>query len=491
MSVVRGLPQELVMQSVALPEGVTSQSVKVVPQNLSSITSNTTSVVAADGVGAIKEITVPSTQVIFDIPTVASKNTWIDTAKSTISFRVRYQHTAGGTAFDANALQARLRSSAWSFFNRIFHTSSTGEIVDDCPLTNLAHHQYMSFNNDAAELDSVALSYGFDYQDGSSNSINGNTGHAINSYQISPGASATFSSYYSYEFPLPSSLIGKYCKGMFPIGKVNKLQITLQTDTTAPITTRVAVATASASASLSFVMDNIALNLQYVDLGEEGGKLLGSADSAVVHGITHRVSQSTLPAGKGAVSILMGLRGSSVRSIATRVVDGSVSASGSSNGIYDSKMLHANSMNYFLGGKDRVPPNPINVIAQPASAFMRALHASEAFNDRQLKYNSTPQEYLKYCATSDTVDASGNQYDQRIITAGSGTLPTWLANWCFAMPLQKVSKSKILDGYNFNSSNQFFEANIVATNSASASLYFVCELDVIFVIQDGVIMTRI
>lgn len=491
MSVVRGLPEELRMNAVSLPEGVQSYSVKVVPQNLSSITSNTTSVVAADGANAIKEITVPSTQIIFDIPTVASKNTWIDTAKSTISFRVRYQHTAGGTTWAANDLQARLRGCAWNFFNRIFHTSSTGEIVDDVPLCHLAHQQHIGFNQDSAELDSIALAYGFDFQDGVSNSVNGNSGHAINSYQISPGNSSTFSSYYSYEFPLPSSLLGKFCKGMFPIGKVNKLTLTLQTDTTAPISVRVASVTASASCSLSFVMDNISINMQYVDLGEAGSALLGGGDSAVVHGITHRVSQSTLPAGKGAVSILMGLRGSSVRSLATRVVDGSVSASGSTNGIFDSKLLHANSINYYLGGKERIPPNPINVIAQPASAFMRALHASEAFNDRQMKFNSTPNEYLKYCATGDTVDASGNQYDQRIITAGSSTLPTYLSNWCFAMPLMRVSKSKILDGYNFNSSNQYFEANIVATNSASSAVYFIAELDVLYVIQDGVIMTRI
>lgn len=490
MSIVRGLPEELRMNAVSLPDGVNSYAVKVVPQNLTSITSNTASVAASSGAGTIVEIGVPSTQVIFDVPTVASPNTWIDTAKSCISFRVRYQITPGSTPFADAALDSQLRGCAWNFFNRIFHTSATGTIIDDVPLTNLANQNHLQWNYDAAEVDSQALAWGFDYQDASTNSLNTNTGHNIANYALGGTASTANSSYYSYSFPLPSSVIGKFCKGMFPIGKVNKLTLTLQTDTTAPITTRIVTATASATASLLFVIDNISLDLQYVDLGEAGSALLGGGSSAVVHGVTHRVSQSTLASTTGAVSVLMGLRGSSVRSLTTRCVDGGVTLAASANGIYDSKAMLANSINYYLGGKERVPPNPLNNISQPASVFMRALHASEAFAERQFKYHGTPREFLIRCASSTAPDAATYQADQRLIDAGSGTNPNYLASWCFAMPLQKVSKSKILDGYNFNGSNQFFEANLQIASYNSLALYFIAEMDIIYVIENGDIMVR-
>lgn len=486
MSIVRGLPEELRMNAVSLPESVSSYSVKVVPQNVSSISSNSASVAASAGADTIVEIGVPAQQVIFDIPTVASPNTWVDTAKSTLSMRVKYSITQGGTAFAANALDAHLRGCAWNFFNRIFHTSATGTIIDDVPLTNLANQHHLQYSYDSAEVDSTALAWGFDFQDASTNSLNTNTGHAIAGFS----STSTNDCYYSYEFPLPSSVLGKFCKGMFPIGKVSKLTLTLQTDTVAPITTRIVTATSSATATISFVIDNIALNFQYVDLGEEGSRLLGGGSSAVVHGITHRVSQSTLASTTGAVSVLMGLRGSSVRSIATRVVDGGVTMAASANGIYDSKALLANSINYYLGGKERIPPNPLNNVTQPASVFMRSLHAAESFAERQFKYNGTPREFLIRTASGTAPSAATHQADQRLIDAGSLTNPNYLASWCFAMPLQKVSKSKILDGYNFNGSNQYFEANLQIASSNSLALYFIGELDIIYVIENGDIMTR-
>jgi hypothetical protein len=489
MSIVRGLPEELRMNAVSLPDGVQSYAVKVVPQNLASITSNTQSITLT--ANSITEVGVPSTQVIFDIPTVASPNTWVDTAKSMISFRVKYNVACGGTAIAANDLDAQLRGCAWNFFNRIFHTSATGTIIDDVPLTNLANQNHLQWNYDAAEIDSTALAWGFDFQDASTNSLNTNTGHNIATFASAGTANTTLSGFYSYSFPLPSSVIGKFCKGMFPIGKVNKLTLTLQTDTTAPITIRCLNATASATASASFVMDNISLDLQYVDLGEAGSALLGGGSSAVVHGITHRVSQSTVASGTtGAISVLMGLRGSSVRSLTTRCVDGGVSMAASCNGIYDSKAMLANSINYYLGGKERVPPNPLNNISQPATVFSRALHASEAFAERQFKYHGTPREFLLRCASSTAPDASTYQADQRLIDAGSLSNPNYLASWCFAMPLQKISKSKILDGYNFNSSNQYFEANLQIGSTNALALYFIAEMDIIYVIEGGDIMVR-
>ena len=491
MSIVRGLPEELRMNSVSLPESVQSYAFKVVPQNVTSISSVGSASVTASA-GSCFEISMPSQQIIFDIPTVASPNTWIDTAKSTFSFRVKYTVASGSTRFADAALKGALRSCAWAWFNRLFHTSATGTIIDDVPLTNLANHHHLQYNYDAAEIDSAALAWGFESQDADVDSKNGNNGHAIANINTTPALSTSSDSYYSYDFPLPSSVIGKLCKGMFPIGKVNKLTCTLQTDNVAPVTIQCATATSGATATVSVTLDQFAINLQYVDLGEEGGKLLGGGNSAVVHGITHRVSQTTLASGiTGGVSVLMGLRGSSVRSLALRVQDGGSGTTAlSANGIFDSKALLANSINYYLGGKERMPPNPYNNVTQPASVFMKALHAAESFSERQLKFNGTPNEYLIRCASGTAPSAATHQADQRLVDSGSTTDATALASWCFAYPLQKVSKSKILDGYNFSSSNQYFEANLQIASTNALLLSFISEMDIIYVVEGGDIMVR-
>jgi hypothetical protein len=62
----------------------------------------------------------------------------------------------------------------------------------------------------------------------------------------------------------------------------------------------------------------------------------------------------------------------------------------------------------------------------------------------------------------------------------------------FSMPLQKVSKSKILDGLSFNQSNQFCELNLYSGPTYNQTLYFIAELDVLYIITpDGDVQTRI
>lgn len=485
MSIVKGLPQELKADLVSLPDGVSQTIMRIVPENVSSIVSASRAISNADGAGTCYEISVPSTTINFNIPT-ASPDSWIDTAKSTISFKVKYDGTPGATAFASGAVVAALRSSAMSFFNRIYHTTGSGTIADDVPLVNLAHHHNLQLNMNSADMDSLALGYGFSYEDASANSVNRNNGHTIASYGLSGTAATLASSYYSYEFPLPSSVIGKFCKGMFPIGKLNKLTLSLQTDTTAPVSIRMNTATASATGSVSFTIDDLAINLVYVNLGPEASRLLGGGDSVIVPAVTHRVSQSTLPSGQaGQFSILMGLRGSSCRDLAVRCVENGLTTATSVNGIYDSKAPIANSINFFLNGRDRVPPNPLNNTALPASVYMRALHSSESFADRQFKYAGTPSNFL-----TPVGGTAPSVRDARYVA--SSTFEDRLASWTFAYPLQKISKSRLLDGVNLNNSaSQFFEMNLQNAHTNACSLYFIAELDIIFVIQNGDIVPRV
>jgi len=490
MSVVKGLPSELKMDMVSLPDSVSQYAVKVAPQNITQIASsdftiNSTTVAAA----SIKQISMPSQQINFDVPAGMGKNVYVDTAKSTISFRVRYRRTEGATGL-ASAWDANLIHNAFNYFNRIFHVSATGNIIDDVPLVNLANTNYLQQNLSVQELDSLALPYGFNAETTVSGtaSQNRNSGHDIANWTSTQTVSTTVDKWYSYEMPLPSSVLGSFCRGMFPIGSVSKLTLSLTTDPVAPVCISFgAQATASASTVISILIQDMALNLSYVDLGEEGSRLLGGSAPKIVAGITHRVSSSLVNSGStGSISVLMGLRGSSVRDITTRCVDGAISTGGSANDKFDSKLLPATSLNYFLLGSQRVPPNPLDTIRQPASVYMRALQSSNAFNERQYKMCSTPQSFCIYSAGA-SLPADADAY-----LTSSATASKSLATWMFSMPLQKVSKSKILDGLSFNQSNQFCELNLYSGPTYNQTLYFIAELDVLYIITpDGDVQTRI
>ncbi len=490
MSVVKGLPAELKMDMVSLPDSVSQYAVKVAPQNITSVQSSDFTINSSTVAGAsVKQITMPSQQINFDIPSGMSKNVWIDTSKSTLSFRVRYRRTEGTTGL-ASAWDANLIHNAYNYFNRIFHVSATGNIIDDVPLSNLATTNYLQQNVSPQEMDALALPYGFNAETSVSgtSSSNRNSGHDIANWTSTQSVSTTVDKWYSYEIPLPSSVLGSFARGMFPIGSVSKLTLSLTTDPVAPVCLNFgAAATASASTVIGILMQDIALNFSYVDLGEEGSRLLGGSGPKICAGITHRVSSSLINAGStGAVSVLMGLRGSSVRDITTRCVDGFIGTAGSANDKFDSKLLPASSLNYFLQGSTRVPPNPLDTLRQPASVYMRALQSANAFNERQYKMGSTPQSFCIYSAGA--VPPS----DADAYLTSSATASKSLASWMFAMPLQKVSKSKILDGLNFNQSNQFFECNIYSAPTYNQTLYFIAELDILFVITpDGDIQTRI
>jgi hypothetical protein len=240
----------------------------------------------------------------------------------------------------------------------------------------------------------------------------------------------------------------------------------------------------TASPTLSVVLDNFSINLHYVYLDDKSASLLGSPKTHYLHGITNRASSATLNSGlTGQASILMGLRGQSVRGIATRFTDSALTTTGSINGIFDSKACLASQINYFLNGSQRVPQNPLSVNNAPASVFTQALFASEAFTQKEFRYAGVPTNFTTYWATS-TSPTSANGYDQNLVNSGSASQTNAIQNFCFAQDLRKCSTSAILDGANLSGgANNYLELNI--TNAPSANVYvtFIASLDIIYMID--------
>jgi hypothetical protein len=481
MSVVLSLPKKfLSTPEGSLSEGVSSQSIKVQPNNVSSITSNNISSLTASTITTQPPMVVQDIR--FSIPTGMGKNVWCDTSKSTLSFRATYKCSTASTT--GGIQTGYLQSNALSFFDRLQVLNSNGVAIDDVVgLAQIEHHK-QTWACDVAERDSIAMSYGYGFEDEATDSINRNQGHVISSFSTATAVVLPVAnSYYSYDVPLPSSFLGTGAKGFVPIGALQKLDVVLTTNNFLPIVIDVG-AGMTASPTLSVVLDNFAINLHYVYLDDKSASLLGSPKTHYLHGITNRSSSATINSGlAGQASILMGLRGQSVRGIATRFSDSALTTTGSINGIFDSKACLSSQINYFLNGSQRVPQNPLSVNTAPASVFTQALFASEAFTQKEFRYSGVPNSFATYWATS-TAPTAANGYDQYLVNAGSSSQANAIQNFCFAQDLRKCSTSAILDGANLSAgANNYLELNI--TNAPSANVYttFIASLDIIYMID--------
>lgn len=475
MSVVLGLPKKFLPQPEAsLSEGVTSQWVKVQPNNVSSITSNSFNITASTTLTQPPNVV---QDIRFSIPTAQGKNVWLDTSKSTFSFRARYQVTTATVgAFDCSGV---LQSNCLAFYDRMQVLNSNGVAIDDVVgLGQIEHHKQV-WGMDIAERDSVALNYGYlsELAD-----VNRAQGHQIASFSSTGAAVPIGSSYYSYDVPLPSSFLGAGSKGFVPIGALQKLDIVLTTSNILPISIIAGAFTTSGIGNV--VLDNFAINLYYVTLDDKSSGLLGSPKMHYVHGITNRASNATLQSGiSGQTSVLMGIRGQSVRSIATRFSESALTTAGSLNGVFDSKLLLTSQLDYFLNGSQRFPQNPLSTNTQPASVFLHALQASEAFTQKEFRYAGIPSNFCTYLATG-TAPTSANGYDQNIVTAGSTTGQFNLSNFTFATDLRRCSTSTILDGFNMSASaNNYLELNITNSTTNNVYLTFIASLDIIYMID--------
>jgi hypothetical protein len=234
---------------------------------------------------------------------------------------------------------------------------------------------------------------------------------------------------------------------------------------------------------ISVTLDNFAINAYYITLDDKSAALLGNPRMHYVHGITNRASNASIASStSGMVSTLIGIRGQSVRSLATRVSTNAYTTAGCANGVLDSKMPLVTQMNYFLQGRDRVPPNPHNTLAAPATVFLHALQASEAFNAKDFRYGGTPKSFCTYVETG-TAPTTSN-CDQNVVTAGSTSSVSSLSAFTFAEDLRKCSTSQILDGYNMASSaNNYLELNISSAPTNTLYLTFIAAMDIIYLID--------
>jgi hypothetical protein len=476
-------PKELGRESsYQIPSDVQSYTVKVVPSNVQSVASTVQTLTTA----AYNQLLGNSQNINFDIPAGQSKSVFVDPRFSTLNFRVKYSLVAAGSTTTFTDLN--LRSNAMSFFDREFVESQSGLLLSDVNNFGLVADTELQLGVDVAQRDAYALMYGLRFEDASSNSVNSNQGHQIAGLDNTTLTSAA-DVYYSYSVPLLDSLIGTGASKMFQIGATNRLRLTLVTAANLPLTIRTGVVTGAATFQVT--MDNISLNLQYIDVGQEGLRMLGKTGGVQYYnGITHRVSSTTVPAStSGSISLLTGLKGSSVRSVISRFSENNTTATtGCVNGIYDSKMPLATSINYNINGL-RIPSNPTDLVHNPAYAFSCLQQANANFKNGEFRSGIIPSQYCIYIAGG----ALATDIDKNVSAAGSSSGPDSLASFMFGENLEKIAKEGILSGMNLNAGQTFLEMNVANGNTNAYTAYFIAKQDIIYIhdLDSGEISVRL
>lgn len=472
MSSAVGFPKELSPEiDYQLPEGVNSFNLRVVPSNVQSVASSTQTLTASSTL----QLNGTSTNIIFDLPCSGGKGVHLDPRFTLLNFRVAYEVPTGASS--AIITSARLRSHAMAFFDRMFITSQSGAILEDINQYGLVNDIVVQTEIDVAQRDVLSAAYGFAYENATTNALNSNNGHVLTGIDAST-LSAAVKVYYSYSVPILSSLLGKGASKMFNIGSTNRLQLTLQTSSILPIT--FVTSTATTAATFIATIDNISLGLQYVDVGAAGMRLLGKAGMQYYNGLTWRVSATSVSAGtSGAVSILTGLKGSSVRTCGLRVCESSTqTTAGCVNGIYDSKCPQATALSWNINGQ-LYPSNPINPLYNPAQLFQQTQQALGNFNSYEWKCGLVPSQYFKYIPGG-TIPTDS---DRVFSDAGNASTVANQSQFLWMYSLEKVAKAGIMDGQNLNSGQTYLQAQIQNGSTNALTYFFIAKLDVVYVLD--------
>lgn len=476
MSVQIGLPAGFLPKpEISVSNGTKSELVVVQPNNISSIAGpSTATATLAQGVSTPFNFVPQLVQ--FSIPCGQGRRVWLDTAKSTLSFRVKYNISAQTGTWTSSDISGYVKASAYSWFNRITHINPQGQILDDVVNTNITELVNDLLEVNIADRDAYAQ-IGYLSDKGANQNLV--QGHILPTFNAQNAAPSVAYAYYNYEVPLHSSLLGKYAKGSFvPLGALAKLDLQLYTNSEAPVVLNVATAPTTGTITADFTMDNIRLNLTYVTLDDESMRVLGTPAMHYVHGITQRVATGSIgSAVSGYQNILIGLRAKSVRQIFTRF------STGVGNTWADSFCPLVSQMNYLINGTDRRPKVPHTTQYFPMSILSRCLQASERFKQWDQHSSFVPSQFLKW--VSATAPTAAANYDNALIEASASTSASVAANnlasFMFGEDLRVCSSSEVLDGIDMtSSSSHFLELNLLYNPNVALNVFFIGRMDIIY-----------
>jgi hypothetical protein len=479
------LPSEFNMGiDYSLPPDARSYAVKIQPSNISQVQASYTIPLTASNVNADQAFN--SQQIYFDLPCGSSPSLFLAPGQTTLNYDVLWECTTAPTA--GSVANAFLRGGAFSWFDGLRVVSQNGSIIEQIDEYGLTSNLISSLQMNNSVRDSVAVSYGFE-----SGTTISNQGHSIAA--LSASATVTTKVRYSYSIPLMSGVLGVLNDKMLNLGRTSRIQLVMTTASTFPVSFESGATAFTGSAPVwRATLSNMSLNCEYVDIGMSALRMLDAASPDGInyaHGTTYRSTSSTLSATSGTVSVLAGLRASSIKSLFNTFQElGTQSTSTSVNGKYDSKNPILNTINYNVGGV-KYPQTPVPVLLSPAQTFIELQKAIGAFNNSAYQSAINYSNFGKLSSGGTTQSLTVGATQDYIWNTGSTGAS--LCQFYYGCNLEVVNKKNILSGLNAISTPIFVELNIATTPTNAHTLYTIALCDHIIVhdTKSGDISVRI
>lgn len=389
------------------------------------------------------------------------RNTFLDTNQSYIRYTVQQNSTVHDFHVD---------NTGASFINRldVFHSSNALESIQQY---NILYNAITDIQCNSSQKLGLQNSFGFGTE------TNGRDGIDISGN----GAKQTFC------MPLLSGVVGTLLDKMLPLHALNddiRLEFTFENADTAVCW--------NGATSTAWSIINFELQLQIVELGDEGMSMVNSVSPAnstlFLHGNTWRHYVSTINNGfSGTYSTLVPARQASLKSLMVCPRRSTEIVSATSYSL--SSRINPNIASYWWRvGSALIPQKPVNLInsnttggyAEGYSELQKAWHSLGSFE----LASSLPYAYYN---VAETADATGGA-----VSAPQTAELSYKNSFLIQTELESFAQRTdvILSGLNTLSSQVFFEANINTAIGANYTLDMYSNFDMILMIENGIMSVK-
>lgn len=338
----------------SMSESSRSYTASIAPDGITSVASPAATALFLANSGVV--IPFNSQTLAFTIPSGNSNSLFLDPKETFLTFRVSSVSSAAGVVAGG---VAQFISSGSSWFDQLILYSNNIPIEQINSYNILSNMLLNATVNQSERAGGVAVGMGCD--------SNSQTGVDIQ-------FTAATTTYYTFSIPLLSVIGLNSADKLFPIGAVGNLQLQMVTASVAPVASFCTGTTTIPN--ISFTLDNFALNLKYIDIGEESARiLLGSlADGKYfLKAQSWTQASSVVPAGtQGNNNILYQIRNSSLKSVLFQQSQAMTAAT--LNGYYDAINYGITNFNVSIGGMS-YPQRPYDVCRRPSEAYMGFMSA--------------------------------------------------------------------------------------------------------------------
>ena len=485
-----GVPKECDLSTLpqSIPIDAKNNSIRVQPSNVSSVSgtfsSGTTATTIWDG------LVFPSTQIIFDIPSSGSPSQFLDHRMTSISFNAVFSCTNAGTKGTGTLFASYLRGGGHAWFDQLDIIGADGTVLESIPEYGLVVDTLIQNQMTIAQRDSISMMQGF-----VSNAENNIQGHYIPAFS-DHALATTDTMTISYTIPIYSALLGTGATKYLNLGRANRLQLRLTTTNVIPVTGGVNAAF-TAAATFKCELNNITLNLEVIDIGLASLAVLDKSTdgNAYSSGISYKVSSFQMPATSGAISLLTGIRCSSLKSAIFRFVQNAAltTANGSYNGKYDSFNPFINSFRLNVGGMT-YPQQPINPLLQPAHAFYELSKAFGTWNNSLFSSCIVPNNYcvLSRSATGAASGLTSTDQDASYILCTTTVATDRIISFHLGLNTEIFSRWGLMSGINCSSAPVFVDLQTKLATTYAHSVYCISMVDMVFIhnLSTGLISVR-